>query len=404
MFDHIEAFGGDPIFKIGEAFHADPRQKKVNLTVGLYYNDAGEIPLLGCVEKSEQRWAAKRQPRPYLPIEGLESYRKAVQGLVFGADSAALAEGRIATIQTLGGTGALKVGGDFLHAAYPDAEMWISDPAWDNHHAIFQGAGIPTHSYRYYDKQTQGLSFEGMLEDIRQLKPHSIVLLHPCCHNPTGVDLSAEQWLTLIPVLRDKQLIAFVDMAYQGFGKGLDEDAFAIREMEKAGLTFFVANSFSKNFSYYGERCGGLSVVCATADEASRVLGQLKAAVRRIYSNPPVHGGQAVAGVLNDPALVAEWKAEVTAMRERIAGMRQAAHDKLKHKAPEYDSSYFVKQQGMFCYTGLSTAQLQRLRDEFAVYIIDSGRISVPGLNMDNIDYFVEAVAAVVSTAVTESV
>lgn len=403
MFDHIAAYGGDPIFRLGEAFHADPRDKKVNLTVGLYYDDAGKIPLLNTIEVAEKAWADQRKPRPYLPIEGLAAYRAAVQKLVFGADSAALAEGRVATIQTLGGTGALKVGGDFLHAAYPDAEMWISDPAWDNHHAIFQGAGVPTHSYRYYDTQTQGLDFDGMLEDISQLAPHSIVLLHPCCHNPTGVDLSPEQWLKLIPVLGEKQLIAFVDMAYQGFGKGLDEDAFAIRAMVEAGLTFFVANSFSKNFSYYAERCGALSVVCSTPDEASRVLGQLKAVVRRIYSNPPLHGGEAVSGVLNSPSLFTEWVAEVTSMRERIAAMRQAAHQKLRVKAPDYDSSYFVKQRGMFCYTGLSQAQLQRLRDEFGVYIIDSGRISVPGLNTENIDYFVEAMAAVVTSSVAES-
>ena len=403
MFEHIEAYGGDPIFKIGEAYHADPREKKVNLTVGLYYDDAGKSPFLATVEAAEREWAAQRQPRPYLPMEGLAGYRAAVQKLVFGADSKALAEQRVATIQTLGGTGALKVGGDFLRRAYPNSEMWISDPAWDNHHAIFQGAGIPTHSYRYYDAQTQGLDFDGMIQDISQLPKHSIVLLHPCCHNPTGVDLNQEQWLQLIPVLREKELIAFVDMAYQGFGKGLDEDAFAIRAMVEAGLSFFVANSFSKNLSYYGERCGGLSVVCASADEANRVLGQLKAAVRRIYSNPPIHGGQAVAGVMNNPQRFEQWTNEVADMRERIAAMRQAAHDKLKRKAPDYDSSYFVKQQGMFCYTGLSTAQLQRLREEFGVYIIDSGRISVPGLNTQNIDYFVDAVAAVVSSTVAES-
>src|SRR5690606_11062554 len=381
MFEHIEAYGGDPIFKIGEAYHADPREKKVNLTVGLYYDDAGKIPFLATVEAAEQEWAAQRQPRPYLPMEGLAGYRAAVQKLVFGADSKALAEQRVATIQTLGGTGALKVGGDFLRRAYPNSEMWISDPAWDNHHAIFQGAGIPTHSYRYYDAQTQGLDFDGMIQDISQLPKHSIVLLHPCCHNPTGVDLNQEQWLQLIPVLREKELIAFVDMAYQGFGKGLDEDAFAIRAMVEAGLSFFVANSFSKNLSYYGERCGGLSVVCASTDEANRVMGQLKAAVRRIYSNPPTHGGQAVAGVMNTPERFEQWAKEVAAMRERIAAMRQLAHEQLKRKAPNYDSSYFVKQQGMFCYSGLSTAQLQRLREEFGVYIIDSGRISVPGLN-----------------------
>ncbi len=397
MFEHLKAYGGDPIFRIGEAFHADPRERKVNLTVGLYYDEQGRLPVLDVARRAEEQWAAKGLPRGYLPIEGLASFREAVQKLVFGADSRALAEGRVATIQTLGGTGALKVGGDFLHDAYPHSEMWISDPAWDNHHAIFQGAGIPTHTYRYYDAATRGLDFAGLMEDISALPERSIVLLHPCCHNPTGADLNDEQWLALIPVLQERKLIPFLDMAYQGFGRSLDEDAFAVRAMADAGLTFLVANSFSKNFSYYSERCGGLSVVCQSAEEAGRVLGQLKAVVRRIYSNPPSHGGQAVATVLSDPALFAEWKAEVQAMRERIAHMRQLVHERLKEIAPQYDSSYFVTQRGMFCYTGLSLSQLEALRRDYGVYIIDSGRISVPGLNTSNVDYFAQSLAAVVA-------
>ncbi|MBY6347578.1 aspartate/tyrosine/aromatic aminotransferase [Providencia rettgeri] len=397
MFEHLQAYGGDPIFRLNEAFHADPRDRKVNLTIGLYYDEQGRLPLLDVARRAEEQWASKGQPRGYLPIEGLASYRSAVQKLVFGADSKVLQEGRVATIQTLGGSGALKVGGDFLHDAYPNSEMWISDPAWDNHHSIFRGSGIPTHTYRYYDPATRGLDFTGLMEDISVLPEHSIVLLHPCCHNPTGADLSDEQWLQLIPVLQERKLIPFLDMAYQGFGRSLDDDAFAVRAMVDAGLTFLLANSFSKNFSYYSERCGGLSVVCKSADEADRVLGQLKAVVRRIYSNPPSHGGQAIATILSDESLLAEWTADVEAMRQRIAAMRKRVHDRLKELAPQYDSSYFVKQQGMFCYTGLTKEQIQKLRDDFGVYVLESGRISVPGLNQSNVDYFAESLAAVVA-------
>ncbi|GGE55922.1 MAG TPA: aspartate/tyrosine/aromatic aminotransferase [Paenalcaligenes hominis] len=397
MFGHLRAFDGDPIFSLGEAFHADPRDLKVNLTVGLYYDEQGRLPLLDVVRQAEQQWADQALPRAYLPIEGLADYRAQVQKLVFGEHSAALAENRVATIQTLGGTGALKVGGDFLHAAYPDSEMWISDPAWDNHHAIFNGAGISTHTYRYYDSATRGLDFEGMVEALAQLPKHSIVLLHPCCHNPTGVDLNDEQWLTVIELLRERELIPFVDMAYQGFGRSLDEDAYAIRAMDQAGLTFLVANSFSKNFSYYSERCGGLSVVCQSAEEASRVLGQLKAVARRIYSNPPSHGGQAIALILADPDLYQTWRQQVDQMRERIVSLRQKVYDRLQELVPNYDSSYFIKQQGMFCYTGLNSKQLQALRSKHGVYIIDSGRISLPGLNEDNLEYFVQSLAAVIT-------
>lgn len=397
MFGHLLAFDGDPIFRLGEDFHADPRELKVNLTVGLYYDEQGRLPLLDVARRTEQQWADKALPRAYLPIEGLADYRTQVQKLIFGTNSKALAENRVATIQTLGGTGALKVGGDFLHAAYPKSEMWVSDPAWDNHHAIFKGAGLKTHPYRYYDSATRGLDFEGMVQDLKQLNEYSIVLLHPCCHNPTGVDLDDTQWLTVIAILRERNLIAFVDMAYQGFARGLDEDAFAIRAMDDAGLTFLVANSFSKNFSYYSERCGGLSVVCQSAEEANRVLGQLKAVARRIYSNPPSHGGQAIATVLADSTLFNEWRQEVDAMRGRIAGMRQKVYERMQKEVPDYDSSYFIKQRGMFCYTGLTQQQLITLRQKYGVYIIDSGRISMPGLNDDNIDYFVYSMAAVIS-------
>ena len=395
MFEHLEKYAGDPIFRLGDEFHQDPRERKVNLTVGLYYDDAGRIPLLRSVQQAEARLGGELRPRPYLPIEGLPAYRSAVQELVFGAGSEALRAGRVATIQSVGGTGALKVGADFLHAAYPDSHIWISDPGWDNHHAIFQGAGIATHTYAYYDSQGQSLRFERMLEDLRALPRHSFVLLHPCCHNPTGADLSREQWQALIPVLAAGELIPFMDMAYQGFGRGLDEDAGPVRAMADAGLTFLAANSFSKNLSFYAERCGGLSVVCGSADEAERVQGQLKAIVRRIYSNPPMHGGQVTALVMSDPELRALWEDEVAEMRARIAAVRRQAREQLEARLPGYDAGYLTEQQGMFSYTGLSAAQLHALRAGHGVYIIDSGRISVPGLNTRNIDYFTEAMAAV---------
>lgn len=396
MFTHLELYGGDPIFRLNEQYQADARQPKVNLTIGLYCDGNGRVPLLPSVLSAEQLCAQRKQPRTYLPMEGLATYNDAVQRLVFGEDCPALAEGRVASIQTLGGTGALKIGGDFLHLAYPDAEMWISDPAWDNHHAIFQGARVPTHSYRYYDAATRGLDFEGLVADLSALPRHSIVLLHPCCHNPTGVDLTPAQWDQVIDLLQRQQLIPFLDMAYQGFGQGLAEDAYAVRAMARAGLTFLVANSFSKNFSYYAERCGGLHIVCQNAAEAERVLGQLRAAVRRVYSNPPVHGAQAISEVLHSDGLFAQWQAEVSQMRQRIATMRQAVYDQLQTKAPHYDASHFIRQQGMFCYTGLSSEQVTRLREEFAVYLLASGRISVPGLNTENVSYFTDALAEVV--------
>lgn len=396
MFEHVAHYAGDPIFRIAAQFQADPRDKKVNLTIGLYFEDDGSVPLLASTQKAEALWVAQKTPRTYLPMEGLSSYRDAVQRLVFGEQSEAYQSKRIATIQTIGGTGALKVGGDLLHQGYPDSQMWISDPAWDNHHDIFGGCGIQTNKYRYFDAQTQGVDFDGLLADISALPAHSMVLLHPCCHNPTGADLNNEQWQRLIAVLKDKQLIPFLDMAYQGFGQGIEEDAYAVRAMAEAGLSFLVANSFSKNFAYYAERCGALSVVCESEEAAERVLGQLNAWVRKNYSSPPIHGGSAIAIVLNTPELYSSWLADVDAMRDRIHTMRQTVYDRLQILAPDYDASYMIKQQGMFSYTGLSPEQISRLREEFGVYMLDSGRISVPGLTTANVEYYAQSLAAVV--------
>lgn len=396
MFKHVAPYAGDPIFKIAAQFQTDQRDKKVNLTIGLYFEDDGSVPLLAATQQAEKQLAEQKQARTYLPMEGLASYRDAVQRLVFGENNSAYQSKRIATIQTVGGTGALKVGGDFLHQAYPDSQMWISDPAWDNHHDIFGGCGITTHKYRYFDAETQGIDFDGIVQDISALAPHSLVLLHPCCHNPTGVDLSAEQWQEVIRLIKDKQLIAFLDMAYQGFGLGLEEDAYAVRAMADAGLTFLVANSFSKNFAYYSERCGALSVVAESAEAAERILGQLNSWVRKNYSSPPAHGAHAIALVLADAQLRQSWEADVNAMRCRIQEMRQTVYEKLQVLAPNYDASYMIKQRGMFSYTGLSLEQIVRLREEFGVYMLDSGRISVPGLNAQNVDYYAQSLAEVV--------
>jgi aromatic-amino-acid transaminase len=395
MFEHVEAYPGDPILTLVETFHADNRSQKVNLGIGLYYDEEGRIPLLDSVQQAEAARAAAPSPRPYLPMEGAANYRSAVQKLLFGAEHQAVQQQRIATIQTIGGSGALKVGADFIKRYFPQSEAWISNPSWDNHRAIFEGAGIQVHDYPYYDAHSGGLLFDDMLATLKQLPAHSVVLLHPCCHNPTGVDLNTAQWDALIPVVQEGKLLPFLDIAYQGFGQGLDEDAYAIRALTNSGISFFVSNSFSKNLSFYGERCGGLSIICQSKEEAERVLGQMKATVRRNYSSPPTHGGQITAAVMNDPMLFAQWETEVAQMRVRIKAMRQQLFAVLSARLPERDFSYFTTQQGMFSYTGLSPAQVDRLRDEFAVYLVRSGRMCVAGLNSRNVDYVAQAMASV---------
>ena len=395
MFEHVEAYPGDPILTLVETFHADTRSQKVNLGIGLYYDEEGRIPLLDSVQQAEAARAASPAPRPYLPMEGAANYRSAVQKLLFGATHPAVQQQRIATIQTIGGSGALKVGADFIKRYFPHSEAWISNPSWDNHRAIFEGAGIKVHDYPYYDAHSGGLLFDDMLATLKQLPAQSVVLLHPCCHNPTGVDLSQAQWDALIPVLKNGNLLPFLDIAYQGFGQGLDEDAYAIRALADAGVSFFVSNSFSKNLSFYGERCGGLSIICQSQEEAERVLGQMKATVRRNYSSPPTHGGQITAAVMNDPALFALWETEVAQMRVRIKAMRQQLFAVLSARLAERDFSYFTTQQGMFSYTGLTPEQVDRLREEFAVYLVRSGRMCVAGLNSRNVDYVAQAMASV---------
>jgi len=395
MFEHLEPYAGDPILSLNEAFHADPRPHKVNLSIGIYFDDAGRIPVLGCVHEAEAQMLAATGPKPYLPIEGSAAMRGAVQALLFGAGHEVITGMRVATLQTIGSSGGLKVGADFLKRWLPDSQVWVSDPTWDNHRAMFEGAGIGVHSYPYYDSVTGGLKFDAMLAALSALPARSVVLLHACCHNPTGVDLTHAQWERLLPVLRERELLPYLDIAYQGYGDGIDEDAFAIRLLASAGLTFFVANSFSKSMSVYGERAGALSVVCADKAEAELVLGQLKATVRRNYSSPAIHAAGIVSRVLGDPALRAAWVTDVAAMRQRILAMRQRLHDVLAAKLPSRDFGYFLSQRGMFSYTGLSAAQVDRLRNEHAVYLVRSGRMCVAGLNTRNVEPVATAMAAV---------
>ena len=395
MFQHLEPYAGDPILSLNEAFQKEPRKDKVNLSIGIYFDDAGRIPVLDCVRQAEAQMLALGAAKPYLPIEGSAVARTAVQHLLFGDEHEAVRSGRVATLQTVGSSGGLRVGADFIKRWLPGSALWVSDPTWDNHRAMFEGAGITVHTYPYYDPATGGLQFDAMLATLRTLPPRSVVLLHACCHNPTGVDLSPAQWDALIPVLRERDLLPYLDMAYQGYGDGIEEDAFAVRAMAASGLRFFIANSFSKSMSVYGERCGALSVACADAAEAALVLGQLKATVRRNYSSPGLHAAGIIAGVLGTPALRAAWEADVAAMRGRIQAMRQRLHATLSTMQPGRDAGYLLSQRGMFSYTGLSAAQVDRLRDEFGVYLVQSGRLCVAGLNSANVERTAAAMAAV---------
>lgn len=396
MFQKVDAYAGDPILSLMERFKEDPRSDKVNLSIGLYYNEDGIIPQLQAVADAEARLNAQPHGASlYLPMEGLNSYRHAIAPLLFGADHPVLKQNRVASIQTLGGSGALKVGADFLKRYFPQSRVWVSDPTWENHIAIFEGAGFEVSTYPWFDDETNGVRFEAFLAKLQTLPERDIVLLHPCCHNPTGADLSNAQWDEVVKVLKARYLIPFLDIAYQGFGAGMEDDAYAIRAIASAGLPMLVSNSFSKIFSLYGERVGGLSIVCDDAETAGRVLGQLKATVRRNYSSPPNFGAQVVAAVLNDPALKASWLAEVEAMRTRILAMRQTLVDALKEAVPGKNFDYLLKQRGMFSYTGLSAAQVDRLREEFGVYLIASGRMCVAGLNSRNVQRVAQAFAAV---------
>lgn len=394
IFSAIEMAPRDPILGITEAFNADTNPQKINLGVGVYYDDNGKVPLLACVRKAEEILMEQNAPRTYLPIEGLAAYDKAVQELVFGADSAVIQEKRAITVQAVGGTGALKIGADFLQRFAPGAQVYISDPSWENHRALFESAGFTVNTYSYYDASTRGVNFTGMLADIKAMPKGSIVLLHACCHNPTGADITAAQWDEVIAAVTANGLIPFLDMAYQGFGSGIAEDGAVVAKFAAAGVPLLISNSFSKSFSLYGERVGALSVVGSSAEEAARLLSQLKRVVRTNYSNPPMHGGKVVATALTTPELRKLWEDELAGMRVRIKEMREAFVTKLKEKAPAHNFDFVREQVGMFSYSGLTKEQVEKLRAE-SIYAVDTGRICVAALNSKNIDRVIDAIAKV---------
>jgi aromatic-amino-acid transaminase len=395
LFSAVEMAPRDPILGLNEQFGADTNPAKVNLGVGVYYDDNGKLPLLKCVIEAEREMLEAPKARGYLPIDGIAAYDKAVQGLVFGSDSTVVTGGRVATVQAIGGTGGLKIGADFLKKVNPNATVLISDPSWENHRALFTNAGFPVGTYPYYDAENRGINFAGMIAAIDAAPAGTVILLHACCHNPTGYDITAAQWDQVIASIKARDLVAFLDMAYQGFGDGIAEDGAVIGKFVAAGLDFFVSTSFSKSFSLYGERVGALSVVCASKEETGRVLSQLKIAIRTNYSNPPIHGAQIVATVLSTPTLRAMWEGELAAMRVRIKEMRTLLVEKLTAAGVQGDLSYIVRQKGMFSYSGLNKDQMVRLRGEFGVYGVDSGRICVAALNTKNIGYVTDAIVKV---------
>ncbi|MDH4288387.1 MAG: aspartate/tyrosine/aromatic aminotransferase [Aquincola sp.] len=395
LFASVEMAPRDPILGLNEQFAADPNPRKVNLGVGVYYDEDGKLPLLKCVAAAEQQMAEAAKPHGYLPIDGNAAYDQAVQGLVFGATSDVVASRRVATVQALGGTGALKLGADLLKQVNPGARVLISAPSWENHRALYARAGFEVGEYPYYDAESHGIDFAAMRGALQAAAAGTIVVLHACCHNPSGYDLTSAQWDEVVDIVRARGLVPFLDLAYQGFGQGIDEDGAAVVKFVASGVRLFVATSFSKSFSLYGERVGALSVVCESAEEATRVLSQLKIVIRTTYSNPPAHGAQIVATVLTTPALRAQWEEELAAMRARIKAMRKALVEKLATAGVGHDLGFIARQQGMFSYSGLNATQMQRLRREFGVYGLDSGRICVAALNQKNIDGVVAALAKV---------
>ncbi|CAM4239692.1 aromatic amino acid transaminase [Kerstersia similis] len=396
LFASVEVAPRDPILGLNEQFAADTRPNKANLGVGVYYDDKGRLPLLNCVKQAEEALTAKAAARGYLPIDGLSDYNSGVQKLLFGNDSPLLASGRLVTAQALGGTGALKIGADFLKELLPDSQVAISDPSWENHRALFSRAGFPVVTYRYYDAATHGLDFEGMKASLRALPARTIVVLHACCHNPTGVDPTLAQWAEIAEIVKEQNLVPFLDIAYQGFGDGLEQDGAVVRLFADKGLSLFISSSFSKSFSLYGERVGALTMLTANSDEAKAVQSQIKRVIRTNYSNPPTHGGRVVAMVLGDAKLFAEWEQELAGMRDRIRTMRAQLVDKLAAAGVPGDFSFVKAQRGMFSYSGLNAEQVEKLRVEHGIYAVGSGRICVAALNSGNIDAVAQAIAAVI--------
>jgi len=395
LFSAVEMAPRDPILGLNEAYNADARPHKVNLGVGVYYDEQGRIPLLRAVAEAEKQRVAAQAPRGYLPIEGIAAYDQAVQHLLFGAESSLVRDGRAITVQAVGGTGALKIGADFLKRLLPDAVVAISDPSWENHRALFESAGFPVQNYRYYDAASNGLNREGFLADLQALPERSVVVLHACCHNPTGVDLQPADWQAVLDVVKARNLVPFLDIAYQGFGDGIEEDAQAVRLFADSGLTFLVSSSFSKSFSLYGERVGALTLVSESREESARVLSQVKRVIRTNYSNPPTHGATIVATVLSNPELRALWEAELGEMRQRIRSMRNALVEGLAAAGANRDFAFVNAQRGMFSYSGLTAEQVERLKSEFGIYAVSTGRICVAALNERNLSPTIQAIAAV---------
>ena len=395
LFSAVEMAPRDPILGLNEAYNADARPHKVNLGVGVYYDEQGRIPLLRAVAEAEKQRVAAQAPRGYLPIEGIAAYDQAVQHLLFGAESSLVREGRAITVQAVGGTGALKIGADFLKRLLPEAVVAISDPSWENHRALFEGAGFPVQSYRYYDAASNGLNREGFLADLKALPERSVVVLHACCHNPTGVDLQPADWQAVLDVVKARNLVPFLDIAYQGFGDGIEEDAQAVRLFADSGLTFLVSSSFSKSFSLYGERVGALTLVSESREESARVLSQVKRVIRTNYSNPPTHGATIVATVLSNPELRALWETELGEMRQRIRTMRNALVEGLAAAGATRDFAFVNAQRGMFSYSGLTAEQVERLKTDFGIYAVSTGRICVAALNERNLPSTIQAIAAV---------
>ena len=395
LFSSVELAPRDPILGLNEAFNADNRPNKVNLGVGVYFTDSGKIPLLRAVQAAEQQRMENPTSRGYLPIEGIAAYNSGVQNLLFGANSQLIKDGRVITAETLGGTGALKIGADFIKRLKPNTTIAISDPSWENHRALFEAAGFTVNNYPYYDPETRGVNFDAMLASLNSMPADTVVLLHACCHNPTGADLNDAQWAQIVEVCRNKNLIPFLDMAYQGFDDGIDADGISVRLFANSGLSFFVSSSFSKSFSLYGERVGALSIVTESKDEATRVLSQVKRVIRTNYSNPPTHGGAVVAAVLNTPELRTMWEDELAEMRDRIKLMRAELIKNLKAAGVQKDFSFITHQRGMFSYTGLTTPQVDQLISEYGIYAVGTGRICVAALNSNNIAWVAQGIAAV---------
>ena len=395
IFAAVEMAPRDPILGLNESFNADTRSTKVNLGVGVYFDDNGKIPLLAAVKAAEDARVKAALPRGYQPIEGAPAYNQAVQNLLLGADSPLIANGQVITAQALGGTGALKIGADYLKRLNPNSKVYISDPSWENHRALFESAGFVVENYPYYDAATRGVNFAGMKACLSSLEAGSIIILHACCHNPTGADLSDAQWQEVVDSCRERGLVPFLDMAYQGFADGIEPDAVAVRAFSASGLQFFVSSSFSKSFSLYGERVGALSIITASKEESVRVMSQLKRVIRTNYSNPPIHGGSLVAAVLSSPELRQQWETELGGMRDRIRAMRTGLVEAIKAQGVAQDFSFVIQQRGMFSYTGLTAAQVERMKEEFGIYAVSTGRICLAALNTKNVDYVAKAIATV---------